>query len=483
MEAAMTETEALSALEAGLSATTISAEEIHRFLLLTHKIQARTRRLHLEGLLRVEEHQLYSLLGSPDIYAYSLKHFHRKPTATAEALRAARALRSLPLTLEALDAGKLAYSRVLEVTKVASAATEADWIDLAQRKSLSFLRSEVRDAKEKGRDHPRKDGRGLPGIKVKVSFDLAPEEHEMTRVVIDKVARELSRSLGGEHVDPKTAFLFIIKRYLETEPGETPEGRYESLEPPTTILYHQCPDCRKSHVATPDGLEEVDAAVVERAKGEAEELAIDPAEEVPGGDKGAAGAGAVEIDPPNTPRLTRRVLLRDLLRCGNPHCGRNCGLHAHHIRWRCHGGKTALWNEVAVCIRCHSLIHLGLLSVTVGPDDTLRWVAKGDALDFALGKDVLSSALDRAAAAFTYVKEPGRAPEAAREAPPEALADLEALVGGLERLGFGKREARERLIEAHRRLSEGGKPPTEEEVVKEALRKSVPRNLRTVPAA
>jgi hypothetical protein len=435
----------------------------------------------------VEENELYSLLGSPDIYAYSLKHFRRKPTATSAALRAARALRSLPLTLEALDAGKLAYSRVLEVTKVATPATESAWIDLAQKKSLSFLRSEVRDAKEKGRDHPRKNGHGLPGIQLKLTFDLAPQEHEVTRVVLEKVARELSASLGGEHVDPKTAFLFIMRRYLETEPGTValhdpapgPAGRREGSEPPYTILYHQCPDCRRSHIATPDGLEEVEPEVVERVEGEAERVEINPAEEA----IDAAPSEPVEIDPPNTPQLTRRVLLRDLLRCANPHCGRSCGLHAHHIRWRSRGGRTALSNEVAVCVRCHALIHEGLLTVTVDPDGTLRWVAKADALDFALEKDVLSSALSRIATAFTYVKAPGRPTNDGATSPPEALADLEALVGGLERLGFTRREARERLLEAHARLSEEGKTATEEDVVREALRRSVPRSARAAPAA
>jgi len=125
----------------------------------------------------------------------------------------------------------------------------------------------------------------------------------------------------------------------------------------------------------------------------------------------------------------------------------------------------------------------GSSTVTVDPDGTLRWVAKADALDFALEKDVLSSALSRIAAAFTYLKAPAR-PSGEEAVPsPGALADLEALVGGLERLGFSRREARERLLEAHRRLSEAGKTPTEEEVVREALRKSVPRSARAVPAA
>jgi HNH endonuclease len=270
-----------------------------------------------------------------------------------------------------------------------------------------------------------------------------------------------------------------MRRYLETEPVEAPAGRREGSEPPYTILYHQCPDCRRSHVATPDGLEEVEPEVVERVEGEAERVEINPAEEA----VDAAPSEPVEIDPPNTPQLTRRVLLRDLLRCGNPHCGHTCGLHAHHIRWRSRGGKTALSNEVAVCVRCHALIHEGLLTVTVDPDGTLRWVAKADALDFALEKDVLSSALSRIAAAFTYLKAPARPTKDKVTSPPEALADLEVLVGGLERLGFSRREARERLLEAHGRLSEGGKTPTEEEVVREALRRSVPRSARAAPAA
>ena len=456
--------------ETATSPTPISAEELHRFLLTAHKIQARARRRFLEGLLRMEESRLYTLMGSPDIYEYSRRHFQLERTATFEALRAARALGSLPLTLEALDSGKIAYSRVLEVTKVATPQTEAAWIEVAQKKSLSFLRSEVQDAREKGRDHPRKNGHGLPALKVKLVFELGPEEHAVTDRALEKVRRELSASLGGKPVDARSALLFIMERVLETEAGPTPPGRREGEEPVYTVLYHRCPDCRRSHVATADGLEEVEPAVVERIEGEAEQVEIDPRESPAG------------IDAPNTPQLTRRVLLRDLLRCSNPHCGRTCGLHAHHIRWRSNGGKTALSNETAVCFRCHALIHQGLLAVTVEPDGSLRWSAKGDGLDFDLEREDLS-ALSQMARAFTYLNGSAPSPKAEGTAPPEALADLEAIVGGLERLGFGRREARERLLEAHRRLSEAGKTPTEEDVVREALRRSVPRSARTVPAA
>ena len=93
---------------ATLAPTPISAEELHRFLLTAHKVQSRARRRFLEGLLQMEESRLYTLMGSPDIYEYSRRHFQLERTATFEALRAARALGSLPLTLEALDSGKVA---------------------------------------------------------------------------------------------------------------------------------------------------------------------------------------------------------------------------------------------------------------------------------------------------------------------------------------------------------------------------------------
>lgn len=120
----------------------------------------------------------------------------------------------------------------------------------------------------------------------------------------------------------------------------------------------------------------------------------------------------------------------------------------------------------------------------MNPDDSLHWEAKGDALDFTLGKGLLSSAMSRIVAALADVK---ARPSGRAAAPPAGEpADLEALIGGLERLGFKRSEARERLIEAHARLAEAGKAPAEEDVVREALRRSVPRigrPARPVPAA
>ena len=72
----------------------------------------------------------------------------------------------------------------------------------------------------------------------------------------------------------------------------------------------------------------------------------------------------VLIDRPNTPRLRRRVLLRDGSTCANPLCRRRLGLMAHHLVFRSEGGPTEIQNETAVCAVCHALLHQGQLEVS-----------------------------------------------------------------------------------------------------------------------
>jgi hypothetical protein len=101
-----------------------------------------------------------------------------------------------------------------------------------------------------------------------------------------------------------------------------------------------------------------------------------------------ASATAGDRPRPNTPALTRKVLLRDGLRCANPFCRRELGLHAHHIQLRSENGESALWNEVAVCPVCHAVYHAGLLTVKGDPLEGLRWIPQADRLPIDLSEDL-----------------------------------------------------------------------------------------------
>jgi len=340
------------------------------------------------------------------------------------------------------------------------------------------VRAEVQDALEKHRKLPRKDHWGLPAIRTRVFFELSPPEHELVEKALGKVTAELSLRLGGERVEPKAALLFLAERVLETDPAETPEGRREREDSIYTVLYHHCPGCRKSHLITAEGPVEVPTEVVERIEGEAErveiapkeETAIEIAEEVP--EEGAEKRP--QIDKANSSSLRRKVLLRDGLQCANPFCRKRLGLHAHHVRFRWRGGRTALFNEVAACAYCHSLVHEGYLEVRGNPIDGLEWRTRADILDSAerltLEREVtelkaippLAATSAAASTVSTAVENGGMAGEGAD-------LDLDPYVEALQGLGWTRRAARRRVEGAVERLQKENRPLSDEEILREAI--------------
>jgi hypothetical protein len=374
------------ALSLDANPKSISAEEIHRALVTAHRIGARARLRFIRGLLALHRTGLYVKLGFSTTAHYASSEFGYQKTEVYESLRVAEALEGLPQCTEAFERGGLSWSALKEVTRVATAETEAEWLEFAAKKTFEELRAEVLDARRKNRKVPRTNGYGLPHLRVKITLDLEPEEHALLEKAVEKVAAELGGSLEGESLRPHQALLYLAERALE-EPvdasGDTPGPR---SSPPFTVLYRVCPDCRATHVATSKGYVEVSEEAATRVEGEARKVEIPLEEETTVEEKMPASpqptdTGPLAKDAPNTPSLTRRVVLRDGACCANPHCGRRQNLHAHHIRFRSQGGRTALTNEVLVCDRCHACIHLGFLRLEGNPADGLRWTPAVRSLD------------------------------------------------------------------------------------------------------
>jgi hypothetical protein len=144
----------LAAPYPGASPILLSPAELHRYLL---RIQRRRNRLHwrfLEGLLALDRGEAYRALGYSSTRQYAEKHFGLGRTAVHEALRVAAIFRELPATRIAFVNG-LAYGRVKEITRVASAENEREWISLAGEVSIHKLKVEVEDALKKNQKKPR----------------------------------------------------------------------------------------------------------------------------------------------------------------------------------------------------------------------------------------------------------------------------------------------------------------------------------------
>ena len=81
-----------------------------------------------------------------DVYQLVRARFGLSTRSIRERIRVGRALRVLPLLEAALMSGRLTYSRIREVTRVANPDTESVWLEAARRLSMRALESRVGEA-------------------------------------------------------------------------------------------------------------------------------------------------------------------------------------------------------------------------------------------------------------------------------------------------------------------------------------------------
>ena len=325
---------------------TMSGERLHAIAWESFRVGNRAK-LTLCSVLRVfDETDLLSELGYPSIAAYGLKHFGMGRSETLECIRVARALDALVLIRDAFREGRISWSVLKELSRVASEQSEEEWLSWAEDKTYRQVRAEVSDAQDKGRKTPRKEGFGLPGLDRSLVFKLRASDHEKVRLAFSSVAAVLSEQLGGEEVSAETVLLYLAERIREGGLGEI-EERADAAKNPYAMIYQVCTCCRRGAVHTKDGLVEVSSAEIDRVAGDALRECFDE---------------DLSIDRPTPEPMRRKVLMRDGHRCTNPHCERSAE-QCHHIHFRSRGGPTIPENLTSVCGRCHALIHQGALTV------------------------------------------------------------------------------------------------------------------------
>jgi hypothetical protein len=315
-------------------------------------------------------------------------NFDYKSSQTYQALDVGRKLLELPKLTERFRQGKIAWSAVREICRVATAETEKEWITFAAGKTSRQVLSEVKDAQEKGRKLPRKDGCSMPNRKMRLPLEFSREEYEVLTKALSQFGQELV-DLHGEDKkpDPKSLLLLMARLVLESEP-ETglPKGRRPKEDSRFHILYQCCRDCGKAHLVTEEGLVDVPRKHVERLEGAAQVVEIRSEEELPGA--GArSGKHRPAIDQPNTPQLVEKVYHRDGMKCAIPSCPHCFHPHCHHIVPRAEGGRTELYNEILVCPLHHGMIHEGILRIERDKDGTLVFLRKGDSVWDILDKE------------------------------------------------------------------------------------------------
>lgn len=178
--------------------------------------------------------------GSPvparDLHA-TARRFDLGVRDTRERVRIGRALRHLPQIEAAFVAGELSYSRVREITRIASPQTEGTWLELARRLDMRSLERRVASGRPTPPAPPSPSARSQPREPppLRITFDLTPSAWSLLQRALEQNRRRSSEPLSAEALES-------IARSILATPRRDPEvpARAEA-EPSTNSQVHAPP--------------------------------------------------------------------------------------------------------------------------------------------------------------------------------------------------------------------------------------------------
>jgi 5-methylcytosine-specific restriction endonuclease McrA len=347
-------------------------------------------------LLAARRSAVHIHLGFGSFGEYIERLFGYTRRTVQEKLRVAEALEELPSLAHALETGLLSWSAARELTRVAVADTEQEWLELARGKTLRQL-EEVVVGKCPG-DDP--SAAGLPSATRHVlRFEVAPETLALFREALTALRRR-----SGEAWDDDSALLEMARQVLG---GPQDDGRASYQ-----IALAVCPSCGCGRQQANGELVPVAAEVVAMAQCDGQHLGFVPSRAAnENGSVADAHVDATASHPdahtitrakqPVPPALRRAALLRDQHRCRVPGCRNATFVDLHHVELRSEGGRNQLANLVTVCGAHHRAAHRGQLVVESDAHVGVRF-RHGDGTEY--GHALQPQALDVSAKLFSALR-------------------------------------------------------------------------------
>ena len=375
-------------------------------------------------LLRAFRGEAHARLGYGSFAEYCERLFGYNPRLTREKLRVAEALEALPETAKQLRTGKISFSAVRELSRVAIPETETEWLKSAAGKTVR----EVEDLVSGQRPGALPGDVPDAGAKRHVlRFEVSAEVLATFREAMSKIRRD-----AGESLDDDCALLLLARQVLgearleaNRDVGDLDHGR-ASYQIALTI----CEKCRRGRQQARGEFVDVPADVVAMVCCDAQHIG-----RLESGEETARTASAellsdahvgAEIDtsadahvranthavadthvgadvcfgarrsskPPRAkqsipPAIRRLVLRRDGGRCAVPGCRHATYVDVHHLDPRSDGGGHEPENLVTLCSAHHRANHRGELFIAGRPATGLRFShADGTAYGGALSSRV-----------------------------------------------------------------------------------------------
>jgi hypothetical protein len=370
---------------------------------LSRLAKARARAEFEEGkwLVAAFEAEVHRYLGYGSFNEYIERLFGYSPRTTQEKLRVAEALELLPKTAEALAGGVLNWSVARELTRVAIAETEEEWLRTANGMTARQVEALV-NGRSPG-DLPATPSN--PEVRRYVlRFEVRAETLATFREAVARLRKDCPVKMDDDSA------LLLMARHLLGGPADSGRASYQ-------IAMKVCPRCDAGAQQACGEMIPVAPEVVDMTQCDAQHIGeVDEHAHVGGGQR------ATQTIPPAT---RRKVMRRDHGRCVVPGCTHTQFVDVHHIRARADGGDHDEDYLIVTCSAHHRAAHDG------------RLIIEGS---------VSTGLVFRHADGSNY---------GGAVSPNEQ--DLQTkLFGALRDMGFGERETREALNQARETLPEEG---------------------------
>ena len=318
------------------------------------------------ALVRARDLAVHARVGLATFAEYVERVLGHAPHTARERLRVADALAVLPATRQAMIDGRVGWSAVRELTRVATAATEVAWL-------TATAGATVREIEDRVRGRRPGDGPDDPPAPDAPSRVLRLALSPATLALYVATQRALENATGHPLTDDDVVAALCRGALAGAAPPAAPDADASQVGPadaaaalPSNLPPHQiaittCPDCHRVWADAAGRTVEISARQLARAACDATLLG--------------------RVDGPTPPRATRSippatrraVLRRDRGRCVVPGCRNARFVDVHHIVWRAAGGNHAPAGLICLCSSHHAAVHDGRLQVVGVAPHQLRF--------------------------------------------------------------------------------------------------------------
>jgi hypothetical protein len=202
--------------------------EVHQLLATERRTERLVCRYLADLADRVQQRQDLALARYEDELHAARSCFGLGAREARDRIRVGRALRQLPQVERAFVEGELSYSRVREVTRIATAPDESEWLELARRLDMRALERRVASAQAPVFDDEAPNFQAKPATRPKtrrVTFELSEQAYELVQQALAN-----ARSVSGACSDAE-ALEWLVQEALSAHARATEGGGAPSITP------------------------------------------------------------------------------------------------------------------------------------------------------------------------------------------------------------------------------------------------------------